>query len=436
MQQGRADQAARRLSWKQPTFLLALFLAAVGLGQAWRAADVAVGMDFYQFWAVGQALRAMPVQNIYADADRARVAADLAWRAQKDPLAGRQRAAAHFRPVLETYSTPCLYAALSVFRSSRYEYAFRAYHVFSLLCTVFAILLLCRLLDYSWTGALLALAVAAGFFEPLVADVRMGNVNQIQLAGLAALCWLASRRVSRAVDFGIGLAAGLLVLFKPTTVFAPLLLAWWWLVTGRAKRLALAAAGIAAALAVALGASALLFGSLRCWSDWAVALLAMPDNIIPIDRGNFALPLLLRAATGMEFSGWLTIVFLLPALYAFWRQRRAPLGDERLMAVYVVGLGGLIYLLGAKLVWLHYFSATIPLLLVGLRPRDRARKAPVVDALLPLAAPVMLCVTPLFGVTDPNLAGALICGGALLLYVLALPALALTPAEKPGGGPD
>ena len=417
-------------------FLLALFLAAIGLGRAWRAAGVAVGMDFYQFWAVGQALRTMPVQNVYAEADRVRIAADLAVRAQRDPLAYRQRAVAHFRPVLETYSTPFLYAALSVFYSSHYEYAFRAYHVFNLLCTVLAILLFCRLLGYSWTVALLALAVAAGFFEPLVADVRMGNVNQIQLAGLAALCWLASRRASRAVDFGVGLATGLLVLFKPTTVFVPLLLAWWWLVTGRARRLALAAVGVAAALAVAFGASALLFGSWRCWSDWAVALMAMPDNIIPIDSGNFALPLLLRVATGIEFRGWLTIIFLLPALFGFWRQRRAPLDNERLNAAYIVGLGGLIYLLGAKLVWLHYFTATIPLLLVGLRPRAHAGEAPVVDALLPLAAPVMLCVTPLFGVTDPFLAGALICGGALLLYLLALLALTLTPGKTPGGGPD
>ncbi len=418
---------------KPAAFVLALVLAAWGLVRAWRTSEIALGMDFYQFWGVGQALRTMPVHNIYGDVDRRGVAAELARRAGTDPMGPRYRAVARFRPVFETYSTPFLYAALSLFRSPHYELAFRHYQAFGLLCSVFAVLVFARLLRFSWTTSLFAVAVAVGFFEPLMSDVRMANVNQIQLAGLAVFTLLVVRSTRTWHDVLAGAAVVLLVLFKPNTLFVAALWAWWWLVAGRTRRLAFAAGGAVLGTALAFGASAWLFGSLGCWSDWVVALLAMPEDIIPLDSGNFALVLLLRQATGLDASGWLTAAFLLPAVVAIWRQRRA-VGQEALFALYVVGLGSLVYLLGAKLVWLHYFTATIPLLLVGLRPRERGVKRSLADSFLPLAAPVMICVTPLFSITEPVVAGWFVCGGALLLYGMAVTAMAFGQSTSPAGG--
>ncbi len=406
---------------KQPTLLLALFLVACCLAQTWHTADVALGMDFYQFWAVGQALRTTPVQNIYSAEGRAFVGAELARRAQTDPLGKRHRAVARFRPVLETYSTPFLYAALSLFSSSHYEIAYQCYQVFCLLCALLAVLVFCRLLGYSWTAALLAAAALIGFFEPLLSDVRMGNVNQIQLALVALFCWLASRGDAARRDFLAGLTLGALVLFKPNMLFVGVLWTWWWLVTKQFKRLAIGGAGVAAALALALASSAALFGSLRCWSDWAVALLSMPDNIIPVDPGNFALAMLAHDAWGVNLGAWLMALFGAPALIVLWLRREDAREDDALMAVYVVGLGGLIYLLSARLVWLHYYTAAIPLLLAGLRGDER--RAVWATRGLTVAALVMLCVTPLFGVTDSYAAGWFVSGGALVLAVATLAAL-------------
>jgi uncharacterized membrane protein YqjE len=184
--------------------------------------------------------------------------------------------------------------------------------------------------------------------------------------------------------------------------------------------------GVAAA-AVAAAITFLCFGSLRCWLDWVVALRAIPDQIIPITSGNFALLQFIRHATGVNLGVGLTVFFVAPVLALTWRIRRAANsahGAASWLAVTVVGLGSLIYLLSAKLAWEHYFTAAIPLLLVGLRPRLDAdapawSRAATSEATLTAVALVLLCALSPLQVTNNYWIGAMVAGGTVLLYFLA-----------------
>ena len=78
-------------SFPAATRLLLWLLAAVSLAHLVRTADEWPGMDFYQFWATGMALRAAPPENIYSEVGRARIEVEAGRRGILDPHAERHR---------------------------------------------------------------------------------------------------------------------------------------------------------------------------------------------------------------------------------------------------------------------------------------------------------------------------------------------------------
>ena len=79
------------------------------LARAWDYTGKYSGIDFYQFWVVGQAVTSMDIGNIYAEEARRRIGAEFYRRASQQEDSERFYIAAYNRKVLETYSTPFLY---------------------------------------------------------------------------------------------------------------------------------------------------------------------------------------------------------------------------------------------------------------------------------------------------------------------------------------
>ncbi len=406
----------------------ALAFAVLGL---WRMGDKWPGMDIYQFWAVGQALRSMEIDNIYSEAGRARIGVEMGKRAEADPDALRHRAVAQFRPTLDTYSTPCLYAVFGLFGGSQYETVHRAHRLLSIGCGLLAIWMICKLVGASAWLTLTLLVFLLGWFGPLHSDVRAGNVNQIQIALLALFSWIQTRWSEPRRYLWGGVLLGLILMFKPNTIFVAVLWAWGFLVSRHYGPLRIAVVGMGGGAAVAMGISSLFFGTPGCWLHWMVALTQMPEQIIPLGGGNASLVMLLKDLLGVDTLLILPFVFLTPVMLVLWRVHHTPPGGlpgshpgEVPAPIHMVAMGCLVYCLSAKLVWWHYLVLVIPSLACALNPKaGQSTRGVGGSSVSPCLAVVAAWLMTVW--TQPEVRGVLLTVslsslGMLLLYGVGL----------------
>jgi hypothetical protein len=413
-----------RVTPRSAEIVFPILLAALSLSSAWKLASRDAGIDAYQFWVVGQALHAPGPAHVYSPSDRERLGGEYLEAARRTGKAWLV-AVAERRKVLETYSTPFLYTAFGAFSTGDYETSLRNERVLILLCLVAGVLALARLAGLSWPFALGAVALFAFWFSPFTSDLRVGNVNSIQFAALAAYAWIAARGPRRARDLLGGALLGLLVFFKPNAVFIPLVLATGWALERRARRLAHSAGGAVAGAAFALLASAWSFGSFHAWTEWASALRNLPPNIITVDLGNFALSRLAADVLGLDLGPVLTILVLAAAAAALWlrHRRRSDASVTTASATQddLVGLalGCLLVVLTSGLAWLHYFVFTIPALLVLARPREISARTLLVRRSVLALLFLGLSVQPLLDIGVPvsqGVAGVTIAGSSLIVF--------------------
>jgi hypothetical protein len=146
-----------------------------------------------------------------------------------------------------------------------------------------------------------------------------------------------------------------------------------WTLRGGFRRAARLVVGFAAGTLVAFFLPVLTFGDVACWSRWFAVLPALAASTYPVTVGNYALATLLLAPTGFDFS----LSFLALGSLAFvgavlWGQRRLgadPVASPALESqpwfeAAVLAIACATGLLGARLVWLHYFVLAIPLLVL------------------------------------------------------------------------
>jgi hypothetical protein len=108
---------------------------------------------------------------------------------------------------------------------------------------------------------------------------------------------------------------------------------------------------------VALCTSAFVFGSFDAWIRWKRVAAQLAALRPPHETGNFALP----------YANVVGAVALLAALVVLWSSRaRSSENDVAL----VTGLGSLLYLLGANLVWYHYMILVLPLCIGLIAPSE------------------------------------------------------------------
>ncbi len=331
----------------------AVVFAVIGLLFAWGVASRAVGVDFPQFWFVGQSLD-RPGLNVYSQEDRARLGTEFLDKAQQNGNA-RLIGIAEYRRNFETYSSPFLYSCFRFFSTGDYDVDLRNFHLLSVACLVLSVILISRTLHIAWDITLMAVGLFAGWFSPFASDLRVGNVNSIQLLTLAVCFWATLRAAFRYRDFLVGAVLGLTLAFKPNLIFVPAMLALASIFDRNWFRLINLTIGTIAGIIAAISFSALSFGSLHCWLDWISALRSMPSDIISLEHGNLALSQLLGSAVASRI---LAVLFLGVAIAMIWRcgpTHRAKLA---------FALACLLTVLAPGLVWLHYHVLVIPAVLI------------------------------------------------------------------------
>jgi hypothetical protein len=417
------------------TWPLLVLAAILSVLWAWEYPRSAAGIDFYHFWVVGQALSSSEVTNIYSDEDRTRIGVEFLERAKADKSALRQRVAAEYRKVLATTASPFLYTSFYLFLSGNYETDFRRYQLFGLMCTVVSLLSLCHLLNYSLSQSLIALLIITCWFEPLFSDMRVGNVNQLQVAMLTLFLWNQTRRSPRSRDLLGGLILGFAVLFKPNVAIAPAVLVLSWLINREFRKLRDQCLGMAIAGAVGFAVSSIFFGSVRCWADWILAASTISGGGIAIDEGNVALARVIVESFGVATDAYLVTGLLGITAVLLWRARSEtasahggtagrlaePEGGVDRDAL-AAAMGLLVYLLGTRLVWIHYYLLAIPAILIALRPL-RVEKATLLRRLLGVASlvPLIRSRTMIVGLEEhPHAYALLFSASALVLYGIVI----------------
>ncbi len=394
------------------------------------------GIDFYQFWTVGQAAREFRGTDVYSSAAREELGRVYAGRSTQGLRAGTPPAeiperalAAAQRVTLETYSTPWLYTVFGLGSSGDYSRDRARFEWLSCAALVGGMLALARGLGASWGSAALAALLAVAAFAPSDSCARVGNVNRLQL-GLLALILFAQRGGTRAGDFAAGVLWGLGVGFKPNLSFAALALALGLLAARQFARLWSTLAGGIVGAALCASIAWAWFGSLEPWRSWmGVMGELMREYDSPIEKGNLSL---LRA---LEAAGWspapravllLAWALWVAALVAGRARLAAALaggGSARARAQTLLAATGLaISVLTVELAWLHYFVLLLPLALVLLLS---CRGAEFALAALATAGISLYAPRALFGFADNAPQAAWSCAGsALVLFLLALAQLA------------
>ena len=400
--------------------VLALLLAVAAVHNNWRANRGSDAVDFYQFWLVGQA--AGEVRDPYAPEAR-RALGEAGFRSAQESGSPGQRAAADRRRVLDTTATPFLYTAFRVLATGDYELDYALFRLLSLACTCAAVLLLCALFGWALPAALLALAVLLLAAPPYASDATVGNVNQLQLAGLAALLALSGAEERKWMAPASGGVAALLVLFKPNLAVAEALLVATFLARGRLRFAALHLAGAAAGALCAVAASSLAFGSVGVWRSWALALAALDGGpTLPLSLGNVSLGGLLAPPA----RALLVAALVVATLAALWFGRRR--GRDLDAATAAAGAGVCIPLIGAALSWEHYFVLATPFVIAFLRPGAR----PLAFAAGSASAGLLWLLPGLTSSERPGLLAVELAAGAAVLLVACWHALA---AREPGTRP-
>ena len=419
---------------RDPATLLAALLAVAGLVQSWDLGRKSPGIDFYQFWIIGQIIGRADVPSIYAEDAHPRLGAEFIRRSLTEDDSERRRIAARAWQVLEPTATPMLYSSFRPFAALRYDDAHLVYRVVSLAALSVAVLAIAVGLGHSATVALLMLALVNVAFRPLKTDIQVGNVNQVQLAMVAAYLWLSSRRDTARSQWIAGALLGVLVLLKPNLLAVAPVLALSWVAHGRREKLIRQGAGMAAGAALALAFTAAVFGSLSPWREWLDFMRAFPPSKIPLRYGNVGLARLLYETLDVRVSLWLALFFMCAALACVWIGRagyaKPAADDRRAVAVedaLALGAGCFVYLLSAPLVWNHYLLLALPAALALLRePATDARAERLRPVLIALAL-LALAVDPIadfFSMYDMYQQAALNVAGVLTLFVLTLRELA------------
>lgn len=421
--------------------MLGLLLTINGLAQIWQLGQHSPAIDFYQFWVVTQVAGRGDVHNVYGDADRAGIGREFQERAFSDESSELRRAAAHLWPVLTPLGTPFLYATFHPLVGGAYDEDLRRHRLVSLTALIAGVLLLGRLLGLSPTTVLIILAALTQAFEPLRSDVRVGNVNQLQLGMLAAYLWLGSRPDRSRFQVAAGTVLALAVWFKPNLAAIVPLVVLCGALERRWDRLMRQGAGMAGGTVLALGTGAFLFGTLRAWRDWLTIVTTLPPEIGQLGAGNFGPARLLYERLGITASPYLALAVMASAVACLWRgsiSRRAapPSGSEAAGAmrdVAVVGAGCLVYLLSAPVVWLHYLLLALPAALAALSTSREGIDGVASRALAGLAWAAIAIdpVVDLAGVRDLPQQATVAAAGLLLLFVLTLREIARRPPASP-----
>lgn len=359
-------------SWTRAATIVALLLAAAATGWRWRHDRGAAGLDFYNFWVAGQLVGRDDVSNLYSAETQERIGEEFYERGQRSGSEIHRYDAQRRRRLFLT-ATPFLYACFA-WVSPDYVESLTIYRATSLGAFVIGVLLIGWVVRLPAWGPLLLVSALLVMYRPLEADLRVANVNCVQLLMIAAIIALGSRE-SRAASFSAGVVAAVAICFKPNVAFIVPLIVAARIRRGDWPRLAAELAGGATGAFAAIAVASASFEGLPVWQHWLGSAQGLWELLPDARARNIApaLPLFQRFGPA---AGYALFAILLAILIA--ADRRRERSDANL-----VGAGLLVYLLGATVVWLHYLVLAVPAAIVAMR--RRAFVLPAIVALLLMA---------------------------------------------------
>lgn len=422
------------------TVWLAAALALISVAQIWDAGRSFSGIDFYQFWVGAQMAGRPDIENFYDPETGQRLGTEFLQRAHFEEDSALRRSVAQQRPRLDLFSTPFLYTTFRLFALGGYDDDYWRFRFVSLASLVGSVLVLGRLLALPTSTIWLSLVAFTVAFQPLRADIRAANVNQLQLAGVTLFLWLQHRPGNQS-RFLAGVTLGLLIAFKPNLAVVGALLAISWIFERRFRELLRIASGAAAGSAAAVLVSSWAFGSVASWGQWLHKLQSIPPSILPLEWGNFGLSRLLMETADLELTRPLAFFLGLVALASLalahrktfrttlaageGKTRSTPTTDRSLLGhrdTVGFSLATLVTFLSSPLVWQHYLVLAIPAILVlwsPLFPSGSWIRTRGVLALLTWSAIAISPFTILFGIEALIHQAILVnCGLALLFGLL------------------
>lgn len=353
--------------------LLACLLLVHSALFAWQYATQTPMVDFFVFWCVPHALSVKPVANIYTEQARREMGNEMATEAQSPstPEAQKQATYANMQDTLhngrvDAHGSPFLYTLIGLMSSGDYEADQKRFAIVSGFCLAAAVAMLCYLLRISTVSIILLLAFLAADFAPVVSDLGVGNINEIQLFAVALFIWFAGRSQSLAAGIVIGMAT----MIKPTTGSVVVLAMIIGLADRDYRGLLRLLIGVVVSSVMCIAVSGLYFGNPKMWIEFIKSMSdTLGEGSYPLEKGNYGLAKLLFGATG---PGTTIILITLVAVFAwliFSTRRKSSAAIAAMPNAFAAGgVGCAAMLLSSPLAWVHYFVLLIPLSVYVIQP--------------------------------------------------------------------
>lgn len=360
-------------------FLILALLTALATIIMMGRFNGSLGIDFYQYWGVGKAQEWSPSQLKSPAAEQERYAAVLNAQAAR-PADRRFVEANKIRHELQLVQTPLCYSIFTLMPAN-FSLAFGLFQIIQGILFLAAILILSEVYFGNWLKLLPYGLLLAVSYEPLISDLRVGNLNTVYLFGFASLLLLADRSLRKhsprqalgaSILFMIILV--FLALLKPNWDLAILLLAvYLWVGRGKSVFVSTAAAGVVSG-AVFVLLPCIQFHSWMVWQDWYRYLRTWngASMLARIPEGNYSAVLLFSQIIGSSILTGTILLGLLMAISIFIalmvaKEKEESFGKGLARAAIrcftdphlIIAVGVTLTLLVYYFAWLHYYTLSL-----------------------------------------------------------------------------
>ncbi len=378
-----AEASRPSRAFDRPALALALLLLTHVLLVQWQRTAKSPMIDFYTLWSVPRALAIQPVDNIYAPSGQRQMASLLRQQATRSGISPSQQAAMDitsqlYQDRIDATGSPLIYATVGLLATGNYPLDRALFATLALACSISSLALLCLIVGYSLLSILLCLCFFIGSYEPLLSDVQVGNVNQIQLLFVSLFIYLIATERR-------GWAAGVIgaaTMLKPNLLPILLLDIAVVIIDKRHRALTQLLAGALLGIAISYAIPMWYFHKPGIWIDFAASIPATLGLSYSLDSGNVGLSALVFSITHMHVSLFVMTTIASAFCYTVYATRpngsraargsseppRKRVGAAKHEAFCVAGIGGALMLLSANLVWIHYYVLVIPTAIYLLRP--------------------------------------------------------------------
>lgn len=437
----------------QFTVVLALIVVLNVMFFSWNESKRNPGVDFNVYWSVTHAVSQSGITDIYSPEGSAEVTKEIAARLDDPDMSERQTAAnqlvlGYEKNSVDIVATPFLFSVLSLWGHDNYDRDLNFFAFSCLLLFAVSIFLISRSFGLGAITAAFFFTLFCVGFGPYMSDVRVGNINQLQLFSIALVLWLIRKQdLYRTV--GAGVILGLSIMFRPSVALIALLLAVVWLLNKHFVKAARFFAGTAAGVVLAVLISAAYFGTFSCWTRWfeaAPGLLQSKNERGKggLDYGNYGLVADLQSFLSIDLSKLILVLLIGAFGFAIWMGRGRPSlkiddADDPmyLETAAAICLSLAFVLLSSTLVWYHYMILIIPGIMLAAALTFGSHGAVSSTPMRAIAIFGLLCLTefPLLALSLPAqwwvlmLNVGIIATSAVLLYALAQKPTSQPPAS-------